>query len=79
MFNRYDNLMAKAKKCRNKIERKTTKADVLTNKLRTKINEIKYKKNVYCENVNRKLKDYNSLISNERDRIERDKLEYSED
>ena len=70
-INRYDRLQAKAKKLRNKTDNKTIKANKATNtrenkikKLRGQILEINYKKNVYIENVNRKLKDVNSLIAN---------------
>lgn len=73
--NRYDKLQAKAKKLRNKIERKTVKTEAKIKELRTEINEISYKKNVYCENVLRKLKDINSLIANEQNRILNDKTE----
>ena len=73
--NRYDKLQAKAKKLRNKIERRTVVTDAEIKELRTKINEITYKKNVYCENILRKLKDVNSLILNEQNRILGDKTE----
>ena len=76
IVNRYDNLMEKAKKLRNKIERRTTKDNAKVEKLQTKISQIKYKKTVYCQNINNKLKDTNSLISNERDRIEQDKIAF---
>ena len=76
IVNRYDNLMEKAKKLRNKIERRTTRDNARVEKLQTKISQIKYKKTVYCQNINNKLKDTNSLISNERDRIEQDKIEF---
>lgn len=76
IVNRYDNLMEKAKKLRNKIERRTTKDNARVEKLQTKISQIKYKKTVYCQNINNKLKDTNSLISNERDRIEQDKIAF---
>ena len=79
-INRYDRLQAKAKKLRNKTDNKTIKANKATNtrenkikKLRGQILEINYKKNVYIENVNRKLKDVNSLIANEQNRIIEDK------
>lgn len=76
IVNRYDNLMEKAKKLRNKIERRTTKDNARVEKLQTKISQIKYKKTVYCQNINNKLKDTNSLLSNERDRIEQDKIAF---
>ena len=76
IVNRYDKLMEKAKKLRNKIERRTTKDNARVEKLQSKISQIKYKKTVYCQNINNKLKDTNSLISNERDRIEQDKIAF---
>lgn len=76
IVNRYDKLMEKAKKLRNKIERRTTKDNARVEKLQSKIAQIKYKKTVYCQNINNKLKDTNSLISNERDRIEQDKIAF---
>lgn len=76
IVNRYDNLMEKAKKLRNKIERRTTKDNARVEKLQSKIAQIKYKKTIYCQNINNKLKDTNSLISNERDRIEQDKIAF---
>lgn len=76
IVNRYDNLMEKAKKLRNKIERRTTKDNARVEKMQSKIAQIKYKKTVYCQNINNKLKDTNSLISNERDRIEQDKIAF---
>ena len=39
--NRYDNLMAQAKKLRNKIEKKNTNADVEIKALNTRIAQIK--------------------------------------
>lgn len=76
VINRYDKLMEKAKKLRNKIERRTTKDNARVEKMQSKISQIKYKKTVYCQNINNKLKDTNSLISNERDRIEQDKIAF---
>ena len=76
IVNRYDKLMEKAKKLRNKIEHRTTKDNARVEKLQSKIAQIKYKKTVYCQNINNKLKDTNSLISNERDRIEQDKIAF---
>lgn len=77
--NRYDNLQAKAKKLRLKIEKRTQKATIQNKKieekitdLRTKSREVSYKKNVYCETINNKLKDVNSLIRNEQERISND-------
>ena len=77
--NRYDNLQAKAKKLRLKIEKRTQKATIQNKKieekitdLRTKSREVSYKKNVYCETINNKLKDVNSLIRNEQERISSD-------
>ena len=77
--NRYDNLQAKAKKLRLKIEKKTQKASLQTKKidekianLRTKSREVSYKKTVYCETINHKLKDVTSLIRNEQERISSD-------
>ena len=70
--NRYDNLMAKAKKLRNKIEKRNTKADVEIKALNTRIAQIKYSRDVYCSNINNKLKDITSLIENERLRIMKD-------
>lgn len=80
--NRYDALQAKAKRLRTKSERKTEKCDSKQKKidakiarLKTKSREVSYKKQVYCANISCKLKDVNSLISNERERITADKLE----
>ena len=77
--NRYDNLQAKAKKLRLKIEKKNQKAALQTKKieetidnLRTKSREVSYKKNVYCQLINNKLKDVTSLIRNEQERISSD-------
>lgn len=70
--NRYDNLMAQAKKLRNKIEKKNTNADVEIKALNTRIAQIKYNRDVYCSNINNKLKDITSLIENERTRIMKD-------
>lgn len=70
--NRYDNLMAQAKKLRNKIEKKNTNADVEIKELNTRIAQIKYNRDVYCRNINNKLKDITSLIENERTRIMKD-------
>ena len=70
--NRYDNLMAQAKKLRNKIEKKNTNADVEIKALNTRIAQIKYNRDVYCRNINNKLKDITSLIENERTRIMKD-------
>lgn len=70
--NRYDNLMAKAKKLRNKIEKRNTTADASVKALNTKIAQIKYNRDVYCNNINNKLKDVTSLIENERVRIMKD-------
>lgn len=77
--NRYDYLQAKAKRLRLKIEKKTQKANLQNKKideqianLRTKSREVSYKKNVYCETINNKLKDVNSLIRNEQERISND-------
>ena len=70
--NRYDNLMAQAKKLRNKIEKKNTKADVEIKALNTRIAQIKYNRDVYCSYINNKLKDITSLIENERTRIMKD-------
>ena len=70
--NRYDNLMAQAKKLRNKIEKKNTNADAEIKALNTRIAQIKYNRDVYCRNINNKLKDITSLIENERIRIMQD-------
>ena len=82
--NRYDNLQAKAKKLRLKIEKRNQKAilqnkkiDDMISNLRTKSREVSYKKNVYCTKINLKLKDINSLIKNEQERISND-LEVSD-
>ena len=79
-INRYDRLQAQAKKQRNKIDARRVKDDKLKTKkenkikrLRTEILEIGYKNTVYCENINRKLTDINSLILNEQNRIIADK------
>ena len=40
--------------------------------LRTKSREVSYKKTVYCETINHKLKDVTSLIRNEQERISSD-------
>ena len=79
-INRYDRLQAKAKKLRNKTDKKTVKANKKVNDLEAKIKQIRtnilninYKKNVYIENIGRKLTDVNSLILNEQNRIIADK------
>lgn len=77
--NRYDYLQARAKKLRLKIEKRTQKANLQNKKideqianLRTKSREVSYKKTVYCETINNKLKDVTSLIRNEQERISND-------
>ena len=70
--NRYDNLMAQAKKLRNKNEKKNTNADAEIKAVNTRIAQIKYNRDVYCRNINNKLKDITSLIENERTRIMKD-------
>jgi len=73
--NRYDNLMAQAKKYRNNIDNRTTKDDNKIKKLQSQILAIKYKREVYITKQNNKLTDVNSLISNEQNRILKDKVE----
>lgn len=70
--NRYDNLMGKAKKLRNKIEKKNTKTAQKTAALQTKINKLNYQKTVYCSDKKNQLIDVESLLTNERKRIIKD-------
>ena len=70
--NRYDNLMEKAKKLRNKIENKNTRTVQKTAALQTKINKLNYKKTVYCSNKKNQLIDVESWLTNERKRIIKD-------
>lgn len=70
--NRYDNLMEKAKKLRNKIENKNTITVQKTAALQTKINKLNYKKTVYCNNKKNQLIDVESWLTNERKRIIKD-------
>lgn len=77
--NRYDKLMAKAKKLRNKIEAKNTKASNKVAKLRNQIAATNYKKDIYIGNISNSLKDINSLIDNERARILKDYKDYKDD
>ena len=72
MKNRYDMLMAKATKLRNKIYNKNTNANVRIERLKSQIKTIQNNKNVYCEKLNNQLTDVNSLIQNEQRRIIRD-------
>lgn len=72
--NRYDNLMAQAKKYRNNIDKRTTRDNNAINKLQSQILAIKYKREVYITKQNQKLTDVNSLIANEQTRILKDKL-----
>lgn len=73
--NRYDNLMAQAKKYRNNIDNRTTKDDNKIKKLQSQILAIKYKREVYITKQTNRLTDVNSLIANEQNRILRDKVE----
>lgn len=70
--NRYDYLMGKAKKLRNKIENKNTKTEQKCNALQQKINRLHYKKSVYCGDKKNQLIDVESLLNNERKRIIKD-------
>ena len=73
--NRYDNLMAQAKKYRNNIDNRTTKDDNKIKKLQSQILTIKYKREVYITKQTNRLTDVNSLIANEQNRILKDKVE----
>ena len=74
-INRYDRLQAKAKKVRNKVDSRNTRDDARIKKLQTKILDIKYKREVYMTNKNNKLTDLTSLITNEQNRILKDKIQ----
>ena len=73
--NRYDNLQAKAKRLRNKSERRNARDTERIRALNAKISTIKYKKEVFNTNINNKLTDVESLIANEQNRILRDKIQ----
>lgn len=70
--NRYDNLMGKAKKLRNKIQYKSIKTAQKCEALQNKINKLNYEKQVYCRDKKNKLIDVETLITNERKRIIKD-------
>ena len=70
--NRYDNLMGKAKKLRNKIQYKNNKTAQKCEALQNKINKLNYDKQVYCRDKKNKLIDVETLITNERKRIVKD-------
>lgn len=72
MKNRYDELMAKATKIRNKIYSKNTEVNVRVEKLKAQINKLRNSRDVYCEKLNNQLIDVNSLIANEQRRIMKD-------
>ena len=74
-INRYDRLQAKAKKVRNQVDGRNTRDDARIKKLQTKILDIKYKREVYMTNKNNKLTDLTSLITNEQNRILKDKIQ----
>jgi hypothetical protein len=74
-INRYDRLQAKAKKVRNQVDGRNTRDDARIKKLQTKILNIKYKREVYMTNKNNKLTDLTSLITNEQNRILKDKIQ----
>lgn len=69
MFNRYDDLKAKQKKLKNKIYKRTVKDNFKIEKLKARIDKVKYGKNLYCNKINNQLKDVDSLIENETNRI----------
>ncbi len=71
---RYDRLQAQAKRVRNNIDGRNTRDDARIKKLQTEILNIKYKREVYITKQNNKLTDLTSLISNEQNRILRDKI-----
>lgn len=73
--NRYDNLQAKAKRLRNKSEKRNARDTERIRALNARISTIKYKKEVFNTNINNKLTDVESLIANEQNRILRDKLQ----
>jgi hypothetical protein len=73
--NRYDNLQAKAKRLRNKSEKRNARDTERIRALNAKISTIKYKKEVFNTNINNKLTDVESLITNEQNRILRDKIQ----
>lgn len=73
--NRYDNLQAKAKRLRNKSEKRNARDTERIRALNAKISSIKYKKEVFNTNINNKLTDVESLIANEQNRILRDKIQ----
>ena len=73
--NRYDRLQAKAKKLRNKSEKRNARDSERIRELNARIATIKYKKEVFNTNNNNKLTDIESLITNEQNRILKDKLQ----
>lgn len=75
VVNRYDNLQAKAKRLRNKSEKRNARDTERIRELNAKISSIKYKKDVFNTNINNKLMDVESLIANEQNRILKDKIQ----
>lgn len=75
VVNRYDNLQAKAKRLRNKSEKRNARDMERIRELNAKISSIKYKKDVFNTNINNKLMDVESLIANEQNRILKDKIQ----
>lgn len=76
--NRYDRLMDKQKKLRNKVEKINNKADAKVKALQMKINHIKYVKNVRCDDLGYKLQDTVSLTKNYVKRIYGENKEFIE-
>ena len=75
VVNRYDHLQAKAKRLRNKSEKRNARDTERIRALNAKISSIKYKKDVFNTNINNKLMDVESLIANEQNRILKDKIQ----
>lgn len=75
VVNRYDHLQAKAKRLRNRSEKRNARDTEKIRALNAKISTIKYNKEVFNTNINNKLTDVESLIANEQNRILKDKIQ----